>query len=118
MKGRLVRKKDYWSVSNPKRLPPTIKKMKHTTADIKWSRKIRDRDGKCLVCGKSDKRLNAHHLVPRQIIKFRHELNNGISLCVTHHNFGTYSAHKNPIWFYNWLKLNHPDLLKIAELRL
>ena len=92
--------------------------MKHTTSDIKWSRRVRDRDKMCLVCGGSDKRLNAHHLVPRQFQEYRLLDDNGISLCVHCHNFGKFSAHKNPLWFSNWLIINHPDKYKLAMQRL
>ena len=65
--------------------------------------------------------LNAHHLVPRQFIEYRLEMDNGITLCVHCHNFGKFSAHKNPLWFANWLKQNKEDdyvraMVRLAEL--
>ena len=92
--------------------------MKHTTADIKWSRRVRERDKCYQICGAKEKRLNAHHLVPRQFLEFRHELDNGIALCVHCHNFGKFSAHKNPLWFANWLKLNKENDYTKAMVRI
>jgi len=89
---------------------------KHSTADIKWSRRIRERDGCCQICRKSDKMLNAHHLIPRQFIEWRHEMDNGITLCVHCHQFGKFSAHKNPLWFANWMRINKKyEFLKAME---
>lgn len=92
--------------------------MKHTTADIKWSRRIRERDGMCMVCKKTDKRLNAHHIIPKNFEQFRLDIDNGITLCVQCHQFGKYSAHKNPLWFADWLRHNHYEIYKLAMERL
>ena len=92
--------------------------MKSTTSDRKWSARIRERDGQCAICGAKDKRLNAHHLVPRQFEKYRLDMDNGITLCVTHHTFGKWSAHKNPIWFYEWMLNNRSEQLGLAISRL
>ena len=90
--------------------------MKHSTADLKWSRRIRERDGMCVICGAHNKRLNAHHLVPRQFLEYRWEMDNGISLCVHCHNFGKFSAHKNPLWFAQWMRENKKyEFLKAME---
>jgi len=90
--------------------------MKLRTLDTKWSKRVRDRDGMCVICGEHEKRLSAHHLVPRQFMRFRHTDDNGITLCVAHHIWGKFAAHKNPIWFSNWLRENKPYLfLKTSE---
>ena len=36
----------------------------------------------------------------------RWDVDNGICLCVVHHVFGNFSAHKAPIEFYFWLEDN------------
>lgn len=73
---------------------------------IEWSRKVRDRDEKCVVCG-GILHLNAHHILPKENYKeFMFEVLNGITLCPTHHKFGKYSAHKNSVWFACFLKEN------------
>jgi len=92
--------------------------MKNTTADVKWSRRVRERDGCCQICGKKDKRLNAHHLIPKNFTKYRWDMDNGITLCVHCHNFGKFSAHKNPLWFSLWLRLNRPEIYYKAMRRL
>lgn len=71
---------------------------------LEWSRQVRERDEKCIVCGRTD-HLNAHHILPKETYKeFMFEPINGACLCPTHHKFGKYSAHKNPIWFAEFLK--------------
>jgi len=87
-----------------------------------WSLAVRERDGnKCIFCGaksgdinKNNKGivLNAHHCLSRDIrnspLKF--DIRNGVTLCPEHHKFsGTESAHKAPIIFYDWLRLNRAD---------
>jgi hypothetical protein len=70
-----------------------------------WSKKVRERDGgACIVCG-SASTLNAHHVLPKENYhEFMYEVINGVTLCPTHHKFGKYSAHKNPIWFAKYLQ--------------
>jgi len=92
--------------------------VKYSTADLKWARRIRERDGSCQICGKTGKYLNAHHLVPRQFLEFRHNMDNGITLCVHCHNFGKFSAHKNPLWFARWLMINKSDMYLLAAERI
>ena len=68
-----------------------------------WSVDVRE-VGCCAICG-ATKNLNAHHLLPKERYpQFRLFFINGISLCPTCHKFGTYSAHRNPIWFVLWLR--------------
>lgn len=70
-------------------------------ADKLWSEIIRSK-GRCEVCGRTDT-LNAHHIVSRSNHYLRHETRNGVCLCALHHVFGNQSAHKDPLWFYDWL---------------
>lgn len=46
-----------------------------------WSNKVKERDGRCVVCGEV-KGLEAHHIVPKSVDS-SHQLNinNGITLC-------------------------------------
>ncbi len=74
---------------------------------VVWSKQVRDRDKVCVVCGREDY-LNAHHILPKENYKeLMFEILNGITLCPTHHKFGKYSAHKNPMWFVNFLQEYH-----------
>lgn len=83
--------------------------------DKEWSKKVRERDNYiCQVCSK--KGNQAHHILPRMFKQLRHELDNGLTLCYSCHIANKYSAHKNPIWFYHWLKYNKPELLLKSEL--
>lgn len=75
--------------------------------DKEWALNIRS-IGSCLVCG-STNYLNAHHLIPREIKQFRHDPNNGVCLCITHHKFSrNISAHNSPAIFIAFLKARRP----------
>lgn len=78
-------------------------------ADIEWSHQVKDRDHwQCVICG-DDKRPNAHHLVDRQFRQYRWEVDNGLTLCVTHHKFSrVISAHNAPLAFFVWLQEHRP----------
>lgn len=73
--------------------------------DKEWSLVVKTRDNfKCIICGVTGL-LHTHHIIPRQIHEFRHDIKNGITLCPRHHKYSyKISAHKNPLYFYNILK--------------
>ena len=72
--------------------------------DSLWSKLVRLRDGKCMYCG-STEYPNAHHIFSRSNHTTRYDLNNGITLCSKHHLFdNSFSAHKAPLEFIEWLK--------------
>ena len=73
------------------------KKIKDNELDCLWSLKIHA-GGRCEVCGGVG-RLNAHHVFSRSNKSVRWDLDNGVLLCVSHHVFGQWSAHKNPVEF-------------------
>ena len=65
-------------------------KRKYDKAHKEWAFKVKERDGnKCVICGKT-KNLNAHHLIPWEIEKYRFDIDNGISLCPSHHTRYSY----------------------------
>lgn len=91
-----------------------------------WSLAIRTRDAKdgvhtCALCGRSTQsdsslrplrplRLNAHHILPKKFFPdVQFEMWNGISLCPKCHTFGKFSAHKNGVFFSEWLKHSRPE---------
>ena len=82
-------------------------------ADKAWRELVfRAYGGKCAVCGESIF-VQAHHLVPREILLFRHCVNNGILLCPKHHKYNfLLSAHRNPVRFHLWLIANLPEKWK------
>lgn len=50
-----------------------------------FARKVKQRDGACVVCGSTD-RLHAHHIKPRcQHPELADDPNNGVTLCRKHH---------------------------------
>jgi hypothetical protein len=77
-------------------------------ADMLWSIAVRDDwDNRCAVCGNS--KCEAHHLIPRQHPKTRHDLQNGIALCANHHQFDAdISPHQNAAGFVLWLQETYP----------
>jgi hypothetical protein len=93
-----------------------------------WGRAVRA-CGKCAVCGigevvkqnvdgtpKLSKRgkpiivrLNAHHLLPKESYsEYKLLPVNGCCLCPKHHKYFRYSAHRNPLWFSEWLRRFRP----------
>ena len=85
---------------------------KVTKEDREWANAVKSRDGfMCVICGET-KRLNAHHILPRELKETTHDLLNGISLCPSHHRFNrTLSAHQNPLAFFKWLMTNRQGVL-------
>lgn len=72
--------------------------------DKLWSKIIKERDRMCQVCGVK-KYLNAHHIFSRVNRSTRWDLENGILLCPSCHNFNhNHSAHKAPRAFFHWLE--------------
>jgi hypothetical protein len=51
----------------------------------KWSKAVRERDGKCMICGTIDN-LHAHHIIPwRDDESKRLDVDNGITYCSSCH---------------------------------
>ena len=82
-----------------------------------WRSAVLARDKCCQVCGQKAKRLNAHHLIPREFEEYRWNVDNGMTLCVHHHTLGKLSAHKHPMWFIWWLMVNKPNVIKLMKER-
>ena len=91
-------KKDKWTLARYKK-----------ECDKLWSLIVRHNDGKkCIVCG-SESYIQAHHLISRRCISYRHDLLNGVSLCPDHHEYGlTLSAHTAPWAFEDYMQNNQP----------
>lgn len=83
-------------------------------ADAQWNIAVKERDKwTCQYCGCTDKQMNAHHLRGRGALQYRHELDNGICLCVRHHLGGkgdTFSAEGTPLKFMRWLECDEKSL--------
>ena len=81
-----------------------LKKPKQEGLDNLWSRLVKEKAGnKCEYCDKNSG-LNSHHVFSRSNKRVRWDLDNGVCVCVLHHIFGLFSAHKAPIEFVEWLK--------------
>jgi len=80
---------------------PSKKTLKKKCDEL-WSKLIRQRAGnKCEYCGKSDGKIDAHHILSRRHFSVRWNLENGVALCRYHHQF---FAHEDPVAFTEWLK--------------
>lgn len=72
--------------------------------DDAWSKLVKLRaNNKCEKCGK-ETTLNSHHVYSRSNRSVRWCLKNGYCLCVAHHTFGNWSAHKSPLEFIEFAK--------------
>lgn len=73
--------------------------------DNAWSLVVKLIAGeKCEVCGKTNA-LNSHHVYSRSKRSTRWHIPNGICLCAGCHVFSsTFSAHKTPTEFTEWIK--------------
>jgi predicted restriction endonuclease len=82
------------------------KRLKLTDEDKLWADSVKKRDGGCVICG-ATYRLNAHHLIPREVKETKYDIDNGLSLCPKHHMFSRkVSAHNNPLSIVLWLMKN------------
>ena len=74
--------------------------------DDEWKLYIKmDAHFECAICGSKSK-LNAHHHIDRSNVETRHAFWNGTALCPGCHKFAVNSAHKNGVWFADWLRKN------------
>ena len=85
--------------------------------DKLWSRIVRDRDGHCVVCGRTEY-LAAHHLIGRTAKSVRLDPENGYTLCPLHHTFSNdFSAHRTPRDFKEWAREKDPKRVERVENR-
>ena len=83
-----------------------------------WRSDLIERDKGCIICGHGLKGLNAHHLIPANFKEFEFDIDNGVMLCPSHHTLGKFSAHKHPIWFSRWLRINRNPQYALAIRRI
>lgn len=93
-----------------KKLADPCSRLWRNKADNSWRKVVyASNKGKCVICGTVE-HINAHHLVPREILKYRHNPDNGITLCPSHHKYGNIlSPHRNPVRFFLWLQKHMPE---------
>lgn len=94
-------------------------KRKYDKAHKEWAEAVKSRDGrKCVFCdngGDLHKQICAHHLIPWEVEKFRFDVNNGITLCSSHHTkYGCgFSPHSDgAALFFFWLFEQRPEIYK------
>ena len=91
----------------------TAKRYLDTKEHKEWSKKIRELG--CAIGHNCSTKLDAHHLIPKNIEKFRSDPMNGICLCARHHSKYGYglSPHSHGyILFTLWMIKNRPVQLK------
>jgi hypothetical protein len=111
----------------------TIKKVKPKNwkkkADAMWSLCIRMRYKQCEICGRPGIMtkagnpvggLNAHHLIGRGNLLWRHDLRNGVCLCARCHKWSpTCSPHGGTLQavlgFIEWIQDNKPGQWKFYD---
>jgi len=78
-------------ISNPNEL------LRHNFEYKKWRTSVFEQDNyTCQCCGKRGVKLRAHHLLPFSVyIDYRHEINNGITLCENCHDVGIKGSFHN-----------------------
>lgn len=85
-----------------KKLPNYRERVKRLekTLDLSWSKVVRERDGRCRLCG-GNSTLAAHHAFGRTHKSTRWDLENGVALCWPCHKF---RAHGDPAGFAVWFE--------------
>ena len=82
----------------------TSRKSLERELDNLWRSVVyKNADYECEYCG-STGRLNAHHIFSRSNKNVRHDPDNGVCLCVSHHVFGKLSFHKSPLEMLEWIR--------------
>lgn len=93
-------------------------KRKYDKEHRAWAVSVKLRDGNaCVICGQNH-HLNAHHLIPWEIEKYRLIIDNGISLCPKHHTkYGSgLSPHSHgAALFFIWMMKHRPWQLYWVE---
>lgn len=93
--------------------------IKFTKEDREWAKAVKTRDGwACVVCG-SEEKPNAHHIIARENHDTKLDIDNGLTLCVSHHLFNRQlSAHNNPLGMFMWMEDNRPEQLQKVKSKL
>ena len=82
-------------------------------AMMMWGKVLHAQFDSCLICGRSDGQLQAHHLLSRAKVMTRNDLDNGVILCSYHHlRCPELSPHAGAIGFTEFLRENHPEKIE------
>jgi len=90
-----------------KKLDDPNSRLWRNKADKFWKQLVSIQGGqKCAICS-STEWIQAHHLIPREMLSHRHVVRNGILLCASHHKYSfELSPHKAPVSFFGWMIKN------------
>lgn len=75
-----------------------------TKADTLFSKWVRNRDKKCLRCGKTSS-LQCAHIITRSNLRLRYDLQNVLTLCAGCHMFWW---HRSPLEAITWFQETYP----------
>ena len=83
----------------------SVTKTQRGKLDALWGKVIHRRDKVCQRCGRSNTKLDAHHIFYKRFRATRWDVLNGILLCYNPcHKNGEDSAHQDPKGFNKWVK--------------
>lgn len=96
-----------------------LKEKKKNPNTLYWRKKADDvwadiitSEGKCVICSRTTS-LNAHHIITRGRLRFRHDIDNGLCMCSHCHRFNAnISPHVDSFSaenFLDWLMKKRPD---------
>ena len=92
------------NVSLPER---SVKSIRSNKAMKTFKKTVKSRDGKCICCGSTDKKLEAHHLFRvSEYSDLAFEVANGVSLCHACHEkyHKEYQDDVNPVSFVELIR--------------
>ena len=85
----------------------SIKNIRSSNAIKKFKKTVKSRDGKCICCGATDKKLEAHHLFRvSDYTDLAFDVCNGVSLCHDCHEkyHKEYQDDVNPVSFVEFIR--------------
>lgn len=82
------------------RLKSLIKKPSDRLLMKYWQEVVKARAGyRCVICGKGNPYLNAHHIFSKSHRGTKYDPDNGLCLCSGHHSLNNDSVHKDPMFW-------------------
>jgi len=83
-----------------------------------WSFAVKERDNfTCRYTNCSNKNVDSHHIIKRQFRTLRWDLDNGLTLCKSHHYFSNNAAHVDELGFMEWMKENNINFANLWKRR-
>ena len=76
-----------------------------------WGQAVRLRDRRCMICGRTEGKLDAHHKIEKSLSKYyAYDIDNGITLCFQcHRGNSKNAAHRNRSVFNERMEQYAPE---------